>query len=134
MQLRLNGDGQGGAAVMDGVRTTQRRWTARWQHNNNGWRGRHKRDGDVDAADNGGHGGQRSIKTLNVDHQLKINKLLNKLLQILLCTIWTDKGLLIAVCEHSKAAAGRLEKPQSGLSLWYQSNKTLGSVGKPVTG
>jgi hypothetical protein len=47
---------------------------------------------------------------------------------------------LIAVCEHSKAAAGRLEKPQSGLkprsglSLWYQSNRDLGSIGKPVTG
>ena len=25
---------------------------------------------------------------------------------------------LIAVCEHSKAAAGRLERPQCGLSLW----------------
>jgi len=40
-----------------------------------------------------------------------INKLLNKLSQILLCTIRTDRVFLIAVCEHSKAAAGRLEKP-----------------------
>ncbi len=28
----------------------------------------------------------------------KINKLLNKLSQILLCTIWTDRVFLIAVC------------------------------------
>jgi hypothetical protein len=41
---------------------------------------------------------------------------------------------LIAVCEHSKAAAGQLENPQSGFSLWYQSNRTPGSSGKPVTG
>jgi hypothetical protein len=31
----------------------------------------------------------------------KINKLLNKLSQILLRTIWTDMGLLIAVCENT---------------------------------
>ncbi len=41
---------------------------------------------------------------------------------------------LIALCEHSKAAAGRLERPRCGLSLWCQSNRTLGSIGKPVTG
>jgi len=49
-------------------------------------------------------------KQLGMEHN-EINKLLNKLSQILLCTIWTDNGLLIAVCKHSKAAAGRLEKP-----------------------
>jgi len=41
---------------------------------------------------------------------------------------------LIAVYEHSKAATGRLENPRSGLSLWYQSNRMLGLIGKPVTG
>ncbi len=56
-----------------------------------------------------------------------------KLSQILQCTNWTDKGRF-AVYEHSKAATRRLKKPRSGLSLWYQSNMTLGSIGKPVAG
>jgi hypothetical protein len=50
--------------AMDGARTTQRRWTAHWQHNNNGQQGRNEHAGNVYAADNGGHKGQRYIKTL----------------------------------------------------------------------
>ena len=76
----------------------------------------------------------------NNDWCIEINKLLNKLLQILLCTIWIDKGLFDCRVWSQQGRDGatgwttKWLKPWSGLSLWYQSNRTLGSIGKPVTG
>ncbi len=49
---------------------------------------------------------QLDVVVLVLELVVEINKLLNKLSQILLCTIWTDKGLFDCVCEYSKAAAG----------------------------
>ena len=74
-------------------------------------------------------------------HKNKQNKLLNKLSQILLCTIWIDKGNFWLPCViTARPRRGDWNnhevvfKPRSGLSFWYQSNRTLGSIGKPVTG
>jgi hypothetical protein len=63
-----------------------------------------------------------------------INKQRKIFLHILLCTIWTDKGILIAMYDHSKSVTGQLEESCSGFSLWYQSNKMLVSIGKLLTG
>jgi hypothetical protein len=86
-----------------------------------------------------GLGGRESFKKplaimnlANLSHKL-INYLINYRKSYYV-QFGQTRVVLIAVCEHSKAPVGRLEKPQSGLSLWYQSNGTAGSSGKPVTG